>query len=520
MTTPAAILLGLAMAAAALLADHFVRAYIRRRNIAEAKEKALAIVEKAEAEAKLRMDEAALEARVTVTEAQTQADRVATAKSEELEKARRDIQSQDRNLQRKAQLFEERLKNVENRETILKQKEAELAGLNASAEKMVGEQHTRLEQISGYSAAMAKKELMRKMESEARQGAAAQIHRIEEEARERSVEQARWVVAQAIQRYEAPQIAESTITVVTLPSDDMKARIIGREGRNIRSIEMAMGIDLIIDDTPGTIVVSSFNPTRRAIAKIALDRLVEDGRIHPARIEEMVAKVREDFDKIVTEQGESAGFDIGLHDMSPRLFKLAGRLNYMTFHGQNLLQHSREVAVIAAHIAGLLGVNTDTVKRAGFLHKIAFAEESNMDRSPLLASAELAQKLDQPEAVVHCIQALYGLVAPRTIEAAILPVAEKVSISRPGAQRDMLQTYLERLDGIETIARTMKGVKEVYAMRAGREVRVLVEPEKLGDKEVVWLSRDLAKRIENEVTYPGQIRISVIRETRSVDFAM
>ena len=520
MSIPASIILALATAAAALLADHFVRAYIRRRRLAEARVKAAGMIAKAEREAKARLDEADLEARVRVTEAEAKWEKDSASRNEELEAARREIRNQDRNLQRKAELYEERLKKVEERETALAQGEARIATLSAANERSLAEHRLRLEHISGFSSAMAKKELMREMETEARQGAAARIHRIEEESRERVVEQTRWVVAQAIERFQPAQITESTVTVLQLPSDDMKARIIGREGRNIRAIEMAMGIDLIIDDTPGAIVVSSFNPIRRAIAKIALDRLIEDGRIHPARIEEIVAKVKEDFERIVTEQGESAGFDIGLQDMNPRLFKMAGKLNYMTFHGQNLLQHSREVAILATHIGALLGVSTDVVKRAGFLHKIGFADETNLDRSPLLVSAEVAQRLGEPEPVVHCIQALYGLVAPRSIEAAILPVAENVSVARPGAQRDMLQDYLERLEGIEAIARSMKGVKQVYAMRAGREVRILVDPDQLGDKEVIWLSRDIAKRIEQEIVYPGQIRVSVIRETRAVDYAM
>jgi ribonuclease Y len=300
----------------------------------------------------------------------------------------------------------------------------------------------------------------------------------------------------------------------------MKARIIGREGRNIRAIEMAMGVDLIIDDTPGAITLSSFNPIRRAVARIALEKLVEDGRIHPARIEEVIGKVREDFDRIVSEEGEAAGLELGLHDLNPRLFKLAGRLGYMTFHGQNLLQHSMEVARIAAQIGGLLDLSTETAKRAGFLHKVGFAEDLGPDRSPTLGSADVVQRNGEPEPVIHCIQALYGMVAPATMEAAVLQIAEKVSVSRPGAQREMLQDYLERLGSLESIARSFDGVKDAWAMRAGREVRVMVEPERLGDKEVVWLSRDIARRIEAEVTYPGQIRVSVLRETRSIDFAM
>jgi ribonuclease Y len=520
MSLTAAILMGLAMAGVALLLDHFVRASIRRKRIALNREKASAILEKADREARSRLEEADLESRLKITEAEAQAEKEVAAKKQSLDGAQKELASRELNLQRRTQLFEERLKDVEAREKSVEKIESDLNELKRANEKLFADQRARLQQISGYSPAMAKKELMREMEGEARSEAASIIHRVEEEARERSVEQARWAIAQAMQRYSPPQLAESTVTILDLPSDDMKARIIGREGRNIRAIEMTMGVDLIIDDTPGAIVLSSFNPIRRAVAKIALDRLVADGRIHPARIEEVVAKVKDEFGKFVTEQGEAAVFDLGLHDLNPRLLRMAGKLNYMTYHGQNLLQHCKEVAVLATHIGALLELHVETAKRAGFLHKIGFADEKNLDRSPLLVSAEVAQRCGESPSVVHCIQALYGLVAPRNIEAVVLQIAEKVSVARPGAQREMLESYIKRMDNLEALARDYPGVKEVYAMRAGREIRVMVEPERVGDKEVVWLSKDLAKKIERELHYPGQIRISVIRETRTVDFAM
>ncbi len=520
MSLPVVIVIALATSGAALLIDHLIRASIRKRRIAAARDKAATILEKAEKEARARKEEAQLESRVKVEAAVAKAEEEAAARARALDNQAREMESRERNLQRKMQLYEERLKQVEGREKAVEKAEKEATDLKTASQKALAEQRARLEQISGYSSALAKRELMREMEDEARRESAARIHRVEEEARERSVEQARWAVAQAVQRFTPAQTGESTVTLVHLPSDEMKGRIIGREGRNIRSIEMATGIDLIIDDTPQAIILSCFNPVRREVAKIALERLVEDGRIHPARIEEVVAKVKEEFEKILTDAGEAAGFDLGLHDLNPKLFKMAGRLAYMTYHGQSLLQHSREVAVLSTHIGALLGVKTEVTKRAGFLHKIGFADETNLDRSPLLHSADVAQRLGEPEPVVHCIQALYGLVAPRSIEAALLPVAEAVSISRPGAQKEMLQTYIERLNALEDIGRSFPGVKEVYAVRAGKEVRVIVEPERVADKEVVWLSREIAKRIEKEVSYPGQLRVSVIRETRSVDFAM
>jgi len=520
MSLPVVILIALATAGLALLADHLVRASIRKKRIAAARDRSSAIVEKAEAEAKSILDEAALEARVKVEASLAKAEEDATARARALDDKTREADTRERNLQRKMQLYEERHTQVEAREKAVEKTEKDAAETKAAAVKALAEQRTRLEQISGYSSALAKKELMREMEDDARREASSKLHRIEEETRERSIDQARWIITQALQRYTPAQTGESTVSVVTLPSDEMKGRIIGREGRSIRAFEMATGIDLIIDDTPNAIILSSFNPIRRHVAKVALERLVEDGRIHPARIEEVIAKVKDEFEKILGDIGEAAAFELGLHEMNAKLFRLAGRLSFMSHHGQNLLQHSREVAIVATHIGAMLGVKSEVTKRAGFLHKIGFAEETNLDRSPQLLSADVAQRLGEAEPVVHCIQALYGLVAPRSIEAAILPVAESVSIARPGAQKEMLQTYLERLGQLEDIARSFKGVKEVYAVRAGKEVRVMVEPETVGDREVVWLSRDIAKRIEKEVPYPGQIRISVIRETRAVDFAM
>jgi len=520
MSWPVVLVIALATAGIALLIDHLVRASIRKRKIMEARDKASAIAEKARQEAQSIKDEAVLEARVQVEAAVAKAEEEAAARVRALDEQSREMETRERNLQRKMQFSEERTKQVEAREKAVEKTEKETADLKAAAAKALSEQRARLEQISGYTSALAKKELVREMEDGARREAAAKLHRIEEETRERASDLAHWIVTQAIQRYNAPQTGESTVTVVQLPSDEMKGRIIGREGRNIRSIEMATGIDLLIDDTPGAILVSSFNPVRRQIAKIALERLVEDGRIHPARIEEVVAKVKDEFEKHMTESGESVGFELGLHDLNPKLFKMAGRLGYLTYHGQNLLQHSREVATLATHVGALLGVKAEVTKRAGFLHKIGFADETNLDRSPLLISADVAQRLGESEPVVHCIQALYGLVAPRTMEAALLQIAEAVSIARPGARKEMLQTYLERLDGLEGIARSFAGVKEVYAIRAGKEVRIFVEPDRVGDKEVVWLSRDIARRIEKEVPHPGQLKVSVIRETRSVDFAM
>ncbi len=492
----------------------------RRRGIASARESARRIAERAEARARALVEAAELEARVKIEAAETRAEEDAQQRLREIEERRTDIDRRDRDLSRRIAFADEKMKQVIEREEGLAGREKEIARAREEAAALVDRQKARLEQIAGYTADQARDELRREMEFEARREAAAAILRMQEEARERAGEEAAWITAQAMQRLPLSQYAESTVTVVELPGDDMKGRIIGREGRNIRALEMACGIDLIIDDTPGVITLSSFDPARRMIAKMAIERLVEDGRIHPARIEEVIVKVKEEFDKITFDQGEAAAFELAIHDLNPRLIRMAGRLQFITLHGQSLLVHSREVAQIGARMAALLSARTEVVKRAGFLHKIAFGDDATGDRSPLLASAECAQRLGESDEIVHCIQAVHGLVAPRSVEAVLVQVAEEISRSRPGARKEMLQDFLEHLAELETIATSFKGVREAHAVRAGKEVRVIVSTEEMTDKEVVWLSRDISARIEKEVRYPGQIRVSVIRETRSVDFAM
>jgi ribonuclease Y len=437
-----------------------------------------------------------------------------------MEEQRHEIERRDKDLRHRIAFAEEKMKEASRREAALAEAEIKTARAGAEAAELVARQRARLEQVAGYTTREAREELRREMELEARREAAASIIRIQEETRERAAEDARWILTQAIQRIPFSQYAETTVTVVNLPSDEMKGRIIGREGRNIRAIEMACGIDLIIDDTPQAIILSSFDPTRRLVAKLAIEKLVEDGRIHPARIEEVIMKVRDELDRTTGEQGEAVAFELGLQDLNPRLFKMAGRLAHLTYHGQSILDHSREVALIGSNMATLLSARAEVVRRAAFLHKIGFADETNKDRSPLILSAELPQRLGESEAVTHCIQALYGIVAPRTVEAVLLQAAESAAVCRPGAQKDMLEDFLQRLYRIEEIARSFKGVKEAYAVRAGKEVRVIVSADEVSDKETVWLSKDIAGRIEKEIDYPGQLRVSVIRETRAVDFAM
>jgi len=497
-----------------------IQSRLRRNRLTAAREKAASIVQRAQKEAESRLEAAALEAKLHVEAAEAKLEEDYQAKSRDVEEARQEVERRDKDLRRRIAYTDERLADIEKRQETIAAQEAQTTEALAEAQQTLSRQRTQLEKIAGYSADQARAELRQEMELDARREAAASIIRIQEEARERANDEARWITAQAMQRIPLSQYAESTVSVVHLPNDEMKGRIIGREGRNIRAIEMGCGIDLIIDDTPGTIILSSFDPTRRMIAKIAIDKLIEDGRIHPARIEEVIQKTREEFDATMAEQGEAAAFELGLHDLNARLFKMIGRLQYMTHHGQNLLDHSREVAMLATHMAGMLNADSEVTRRAGLLHKIGFSDETNQDVSPLILSSDLAQRMGEPEAVIHCIQALYGVVAPRTVEAVLLQVAENAVAHRPGAQKSMLQDFLQQLGQLEEIARSFKGVKEAFAVRAGKEVRVIVHADQVTDKEAVWLSKDISARIEKECEYPGQLRVSVIRETRSVGFAM
>ena len=510
-------LLGLVAGVIALVA---AQSTARSRRIQAARETADSILKKASKDADALLATAELEGRVRLTAAEAKLEEESQRRAGEVEEQRADLDRRDRELRSRLAFTEERFTQVQSREAAVTATEQETAARLAQADALLTRQRALLEEIAGYTQQEARKELRKEIEMDARRDASATLLRIHEETRERAAEDARWITAQAIQRVPLSQYAETTVTVVKLPSDEMKGRIIGREGRNIRSLEMSCGIDLIIDDTPEAIIVSSFDPARRMVAKLAIDKLVEDGRIHPARIEEVVAKIKEDFDRTLQERGEAVAFEMGVTDMNPKLIKMTGRLEYLSYHGQSMLEHCREVAHIASNMAALLSVRGEVVRRAALLHKIGFADETGRDRSPLLLSADVAQRLGEAEPVVHCISALHGVLAPRTIEAVLLQAAEIASASRPGARKEMLEDFLQRMRKLEEIALAFPGVKEAYAVRAGKELRVIVATEQITDKETVWLSKDIAGRIEKEVSYPGHLRVSVIRETRSVDFAM
>ena len=380
-------------------------------------------------------------------------------------------------------------------------------------------QQAALERLSGMTLQEAKAQLLQRGEELARHDLARRVRMLEEEARAESKRRARNLVADALQRVAASHAAETTVTVVELPSDDMKGRIIGREGRNIRALELATGVDLIVDDTPEAVILSGFDPIRREIARISLERLMQDGRIHPARIEELVEKVRQELDQKLFEEGEAAAFSLGITDIHPEVLKLLGRLRYRTSYGQNVLVHSLEVAQLAALMAVELGVNDTIAKRGGLLHDIGKAIDREMEGTHLELGRQVLDKYGERREVIHAMECHHGDYDPTTVEAVLVNAADALSAARPGARREILENYVHRLERLEGIANAMDGVSKSFAIQAGRELRIIVNAEKIGDEQAIWLSKDVARKIESELQYPGQIKVTVIREMRAVDYA-
>jgi ribonuclease Y len=385
--------------------------------------------------------------------------------------------------------------------------------------ELKGRQRAELERIAGMTTGDARRRILAESEEEVRHELAGRVRQLEEEAAAEAKRRARNLVADALQRVAASAAAETTVTLVELPSDDMKGRIIGREGRNIRALEAATGVDLIIDDTPEAIILSAFEPVRREIARMAIQRLIQDGRIHPARIEEIVEKVRAELWEKIRQEGESVALEFGIPDLHPELVKLLGRLKYRTSYGQNVLQHSREVGWLAGNMAAELGVSVDVAKRAGLLHDIGKAIDREMEGTHLELGREVLKKFGETEAVIHAMECHHGDYEPRSVEAVLVNGADALSAARPGARREILETYVKRLEKLEHIADGFKGVQKAFAVQAGRELRIVVEATKITDDEALWLSKDVAKKIETELQYPGQIKVTVIRETRAVEYA-
>ncbi len=495
----------------------FVIGYFYRKNVAEAK------VEKAEDAVKRLYDDAQKKAeeirKEKVLEAKEEVYKLRNDAEKENRERRAELQRTERRLFQREESLDKKLEGVENREQQLNERTKKLDKVEEEINELYQKQQEKLERISGITLDEAKTMVLSRAEQEAKHDAAVMLREIEQRTKEEADKRARNIVSLAIQRCAADHVAEATVSVVPLPNDEMKGRIIGREGRNIRALETATGVDLIIDDTPEAVILSAFDPVRREIARISLEKLIMDGRIHPARIEEMVEKARKEVDASIREAGEAAVLEVGVHGLHHELIRYLGRMKYRTSYGQNVLRHSIEVAHLAGIMASEIGANVALAKRAGLLHDIGKSIDHEVEGSHAQIGADLAKKYRENNAVIHCIMAHHGDVDPNSVEAVLVQAADAISAARPGARRETLEAYIKRLEKLEEIANSFEGVDYSYAIQAGREVRIIVKPERVSDSETVIMAKDIAKRIESELEYPGQIKVNVIRETRTVDYA-
>ncbi len=482
------------------------------QKIGSAEEKARAIIDEALSTAESKKREALLEAKEENMKTKADLDKEIKDRRAEVQRNEHRVQQKEEAIDRKSDALERKEQSLASREESLRKRQDEVAKL--------GEQRTQeLERISGLTSEQAKEYLLKTVEDDVRHDSAVMIKEIEAEAKEEADKKAREYVISAIQRCAADHVAEATISVVQLPSDEMKGRIIGREGRNIRTLETMTGVDLIIDDTPEAVVISGFDPIRREVARIALEKLIVDGRIHPARIEEMVEKAKKEVESVIKEEGEAATLEVGVHGLHHELIRLLGKLRYRTSYGQNVLKHSIEVAQLSGVLAGELGLDVRMAKRAGLLHDIGKAVDHEMEGSHVQLGAELCRKYKESAIVVNTVESHHGDVEPTSLIACIVQAADTISAARPGARRETLETYTSRLKQLEEITNSFKGVSNSYAIQAGREVRVMVVPEKISDTDMVLLAHDISKKIEDELEYPGQIKVNVIRESRVTDYA-
>jgi len=494
-----------------VLASNYSRKQIEM-TIGNAETKARAIIDEALLTAEAKKREALLEVKEESIRQKNDLDKEIRDRRSEVQRNERRIQQKEEAIDRKTDALERKEQSLTAREESLRRQREEVSKLN---EQRLQE----LERISGLTSEQAKEFLLKLVENDVKHDAAILIKESEAEAREEAEKRAREIVIGAIQRCAADHVAESTISVVQLPSDEMKGRIIGREGRNIRTLETMTGVDLIIDDTPEAVVISGFDPIRREIARTALERLIVDGRIHPARIVEMVEKARKDVDSKITEEGEAATLEVGVHGIHPELVKLLGKLRYRTSYGQNALKHSIEVAQLSGLIAAEFGLDIRMAKRAGLLHDIGKAVDHEMEGSHVQLGADLCRKYKESQVVINTVESHHGDVEATSLIACIVQAADTISAARPGARRETLETYTTRLKQLEEIANSFKGVSNSYAIQAGREVRVMVVPEQINDTDMILLARDMSKKIESEMEYPGQIKVSIIRESRVTDYA-
>ncbi|MGO9316031.1 MAG: ribonuclease Y [Syntrophobacteraceae bacterium] len=473
----------------------------------------------AKKEAETVKKEAILQARDSLFQMKSEFEKESKESRKEFQNLEKRILQKEENLDRKSEGLDRRDAALVKREKQLAQQEKDMMGRHKELESLFEEERRKLESISGMSAQEAKEMLLSSVENEARHDAALIVKKIETEAREIGDRKAKDIISMAIQRYSGDYVAEKTVSVVTLPNEEMKGRIIGREGRNIRAIEASTGVDLIIDDTPEAVILSGFNPVRREVARVSLERLISDGRIHPARIEEIVEKVTAEIETSIRDAGELAAFDVGVHGIHPELIKLIGKLKFRTSYAQNVLQHAREVAFLCGIMAAELGLNEKQAKRAGLLHDIGKAVDHEMEGPHAAIGSDLARRYGESPAIVHAIAAHHEDIAAEDIMAVLVQAADALSGARPGARKELLETYVRRLEELERIAGSFNGISKAYAIQAGRELRIIVESGTVADTDVVMLSRDIAKKIESELTYPGQIKVTVIRETRAVEYA-
>ena len=511
----------IAFAAAAAVFGYWLanRKRLAAETVGRAEEQASRILRDAERETDARRKEAMLEAKERAHELRIEADQYARDHRQQITGIEQMLVKRESGLIEQQASCEERDRSLGRREQALSSREQTVATSAARYEELVAQQRRDLERLAGMTSDEARELLIKQIEADARRDAASLVKRLESEAREQAADRARAIVTQAIQRSAADHAIETTVSVLDLPSDDMKGRIIGREGRNIRALEQATGVELIVDDTPGAIILSSFDPFRREVARQTISRLIADGRIHPARIEEVVEKVKADMEESVRKEGEAAAFELGLYDLHPEILRLMGRLKFRTSYGQNVLNHSREVAFLAGIMAKELGLNGHIAARAAFLHDIGKAIDRDLQGTHLELGLDFLRKHGESEPVLQAVAAHHMDIDWPSIEAMIVQAADAISAARPGARRDILESYVKRLEKLESIADSFAGVSKAFALQAGREIRIVVESDRVSDEETVWLSKDIAKRIENELEYPGQIKVTVIRETRAVEYA-
>ena len=515
------IAIGVGLAVGIALALTWSAIYRKRAEaqLDEARRTAERIIDDAQKQAASRVKEADLEAKEKLLQMRSEFDKQAQVRRDEMKNSERRLQQKEENLDKKTQQLDSRMGEVEKRDRSLNDREKRVEAKETELDELVEAQRHKLEQVAGLTVEEAKRELIRGIENEAKLEAANIIKRIESEATELGNQKAKKILGMAIQRMASDYVAENTVSVVDLPSEDMKGRIIGREGRNIRALELATGVDLIVDDTPEAVILSGFDPIRREVARISLERLMQDGRIHPARIEELVEKVRQELDQKLFEEGEAAAFSLGITDIHPEVLKLLGRLRYRTSYGQNVLMHSLEVAQLAALMAVELGVDDSIAKRGGLLHDIGKAIDREMEGTHLELGRQVLEKYGEKRDVIHAMECHHGDYDPTTVEAVLVNAADALSAARPGARREILENYVHRLERLEAIANQMDGVSKSFAIQAGRELRIIVNSEKITDEQSIWLSKDVARKIESELQYPGQIKVTVIREMRTVEYA-